>query len=133
MIFTKSQRKEAIEFIDSVFEQDKKVVINKHRDIRSLDQNRLYWLWLTCIQVETGNDKSDLHLFFVDKFLPYEVKEVFGISIASQTSTTKLNTSEFRQYLDFIQVFCNSELSIDLPNPEDLRFEQFKTFYENYL
>ena len=32
-----------------------------------------------------------------------------------------------------IQLFANTELSIELPNPEDLKFAEFKDYYEKYL
>ena len=32
-----------------------------------------------------------------------------------------------------IQVFANTELAIELPNPEDLKFEEFKDYYEKFL
>ena len=30
-----------------------------------------------------------------------------------------------------IQLFANTELSIELPNPDDLKFAEFKDYYEN--
>lgn len=100
---------------------------------RSLNQSNLYWLWLTCIQEETGNDKNLLHDHFRELYLPYTEHIVFGIPKKSLMSTTTLTTDIFKQYLDKIQVFSSSELGIELPNPDDLYFDQFKDFYSNKI
>lgn len=102
----------------------KKIVVK-----RSNDQNSLYWLWLTCIEKETGNDRNDLHDYFRSKFLPITEKKIFDDVKIELTSTTKLTTIDFKNYLDKIQIFANSELSIVLPNPEDIYFEEFKNYY----
>ena len=68
MIFTKQNRDKAIQQLDFWFDKDLKVKIEAVRPIRSLPQNRLYWLWLTAISQKTGNEKDDLHEFFAKKF-----------------------------------------------------------------
>ena len=32
-----------------------------------------------------------------------------------------------------IQIFANTELAIELPNPEDLKFVEFYEYYKNYI
>lgn len=109
------------------------IKITQKREKRSIDQNALYWLWLTCIEQETGHDKNELHDIFRAKFLDYERIGILDFSYDRLKSTTSLNTLQFKQYLDKIQIFANSELYIELPNPEDLKFEQFKDYYSKYL
>jgi transposase len=46
------------------------IEITQKRENRTLDQNALYWLWLTCIEQETGNSKEDIHYYCKDNFLP---------------------------------------------------------------
>ena len=95
---------------------------------RSISQNSLYWLWLTCIEHETGNDRNDLHDLFKGMFiLPVEV-EVLGHKIIKHTTTDK-DTAQFKQYLDKIQIFASTELSITLPEPKDKGFEEFYSYY----
>lgn len=132
MIFTKQNRAKAIEQIDFWFSKDLKIKIDAVRPIRSLPQNALYWLWLTAISQETGNAKDDLHEFFAKKFLPMQEAKVFGKIIYKKTSTTELDTAMFKQYLDKIQIFASVE-GIELPNPDDKHFEEFKEHYEKYL
>jgi len=132
MIFNKNKRQEAIELIDFYFAKDKKIKIEVVKEKRSLDQNALYWLWLTYISQETGNEKDDLHDFFAKKFLPMDEVKVFGKIIYKKSSTTKLDTALFKQYLDKIQIFASGE-GFELPNPDDKHFEEFKEHYEKYL
>ena len=37
------------------------VEITEKKPVRTVSQHKLYWLWLTCLSFETGNDKDDLH------------------------------------------------------------------------
>lgn len=107
--------------------------LKKETNKRTIDQNSLYWLWLTCIEQETGQDKNDLHLLFKQMFLPRK-EVIIGLQIYQiETSTKDLNTFEFKQYLDKIQIFTASELGITLPDPEDLKFEAFKQYYSQFI
>lgn len=109
------------------------VEIKQKRPIRSIPQNKLYWLWLTCIMHETGNDKTDLHKFFSEKYLPKNIHEVFGEQILKTISTTILDTKQFTDYLERVQQFANVELGIVLPNPEDLHWQEFYEQYRNFI
>ena len=133
MIFDKNRKIEAIKFIDNLFAQDKRVTIVITKEKRTLDQNRLYWLWLSCIAKETGNDKDDLHEYFIYKYLNPELIQVFEKMIYKRLSTSTLDTKQFTKYLNKIQVFANTELAIELPNPEDLKFAEFYEYYKDYI
>lgn len=109
------------------------VVITKHREKRSIPQNKLYWSWIACISNETGNDKIDLHKFFSEKYLPRNIHEVFGEQVERTISTTILDTLQFTQYLDRVQQFANVELGIVLPNPDDLHWMEFYEQYKNFI
>jgi len=100
---------------------------------RNIHQNKLYWLWLTCLEAETGNDKNDLHEFFKDKFLKKELIEVFETQILKEVSTAKLDKKQFSAYLEKIQIFAQTELEIKLPEPKDKEFEQFYEFYKDKI
>ena len=99
---------------------------------RSISQNSLYWLWLTCIEHETGNERNDLHDLFKERFLTPEHIEVLGERRLRRT-TTGLNTTQFKYYLDQIQVFAATELSIKLPGPEDQYWQEFYSYYIDKL
>lgn len=100
---------------------------------RSLPQNKLYWLYLVCIENETGQDAKDLHEYFKDKFLLKELIEVLGNQILKSPTTTILKTKPFNIYLEKIVVFASQELQIKLPNPDDLQMDSFIEHYSQYL
>jgi hypothetical protein len=99
---------------------------------RSISQNSLYWLWLTCIEFETGNNRDELHEIFKRKFLEPENIVAMGETFLNW-STKQLNTTQFKYYLDRIQIFSESELSIKLPLPEEQYWEEFYNFYIDKL
>jgi hypothetical protein len=99
---------------------------------RSISQNSLMWLWLTCIEQETGQDRNELHDLFKDLYiLPVEV-EVLGRKIIRHTTTDK-DTLQFKEYLDKIQIFASTELGIKLPDPADQYWQEFYEYYIDKL
>jgi len=112
--------------------KDYSVEIFQKRKIRSISQNRLERLWLTCISFETGEDIDRLHDIFKKKFLEPEVVEMYGEKV-ERYSTRDLSTIQFKYFLDRIQLFANTELGITLPNPEDQYWDEFYSFYIDRL
>ena len=108
------------------------VEVIEKKATRSISQNNLYWLWLTCIEFETGNERNDLHDFFKCKYLVPQSVIIFGVE-QERYSTKILNKTEFKYYLDHVQVFANTELAINLPNPEDQYWDEFYRFYIDKL
>ena len=131
-VVNEQTRKAAISYIERLPEGKKySVSITLSREKRSIQQNRLYHLWLNCISAETGNEVEDLHDYFKGRFLARRVV-VFGEERNAAISTTKLNTAEFTVFLDKVQQFAANE-GIILPNPEDLYFEQFYQQYKDFI
>ena len=90
------------------------VKIEKFKKIRSTgrasdkgNQNGLYWLYLKIIEEETGNFADDLHEYFKRKFLTPRELNVLNDKMKIPGSTAKLNTLEFSDYLEKIQVLTN--------------------------
>ena len=108
------------------------IEITEKRVRRTISQNNLYWLWLTCLSFETGNDRMKLHEYFKDEFIPAELFEMFG-KVKSLKSTTGLNTVQFKYLLDHVQQFASSELAITLPDPEGHKWEEFYKYYVDKL
>ena len=101
-------------------EKPHEVAIKPYVKKRSLDQNALYWKWLTIIHEETGQDKDDLHEIMMRKFLepryvgiPHEQKDAYRIY-----STKRLTTAQFSEYMEKINAWA-SDFGIALPHPED--------------
>jgi hypothetical protein len=108
------------------------VEITERRIKRTISQNGLYWLWLTCISHETGNDKDDLHEYFKEKWIVPVTKYIFKEPIYI-SSTTDLNTVQFKYLLDNVQAFSATELAITLPDPNDKRWEEFYDYYKDKM
>ena len=113
---------------------------------RSKAQNRLYWKWLHEIHRKTGNDEDQLHFEFKKKFLIGILKrddkdyadmclaisalkkseseqfEAIANGVIRETSTTRMNTSQFTTYLQLIEAFALREFGLVLPVPDDLKY-----------
>lgn len=119
------------------------VTIKPQSTKRSLNQNALYWDWLTEVQNKIGQDKEDLHFEFKKKFLisilrrddegyaemchaitllkqsESEQYEAVANGVIRETSTTRLNTKQFTEYLGLIQAYASKELGVFLRSPDD--------------
>ncbi len=86
---------------------------------RTLNQNSLYWVYLTVIARETGNDADDLHNFFKAKLLPRKMIKIKGkkgeYDFEKQKSTTELSKIDFGEYMEKICAMTD----IPIPNPEE--------------
>lgn len=85
---------------------------------RTLSQNAFYWLYLSVIERETGNNANDLHELFKRILLPPRYLTVLGKEIKIPASTASLSKSEFSEYMDKI---C-AETNVPIPNPVDAGF-----------
>jgi hypothetical protein len=75
-------------------------------------QHRYYWVYVSEISKETGNEPEDLHELFKAKFLPRKRVEVLGETIERGSSTKNLTRTEFSEYIDRI-----AEMTGILPPP----------------
>lgn len=99
---------------------------------RSNDQNRLMWLWLTCIADETGNNKQDLHDYYCKKFLMRNI-EFNGRPEQVMMTTSQLDKETFTYFLNKVQADAASELGIRLPSPEDEAYREFEEYYKSRI
>lgn len=110
----------------------RELVFRKQERRRSNDQNRLMWLWLTCIADETGNNKQDLHDYYCKKFLSRSMS-INGKSELVNYGTSGLNTETMTYFLNRVQADAASELGIRLPSPEDEAWAEFEEYYKNRI
>jgi hypothetical protein len=111
------------EYILSLSRQEKR---------RTLAENRLFWLWMACMEKETGTPKEDFHDYYCTKFLRRHV----AIGSEDRTvisGTSKLNTVQFSDLLDKVQSDAATEFGIKLPNPDDLYWEEFEMYYKQFI
>lgn len=109
------------------------ITVKKKTTPRSVQQNRLYRLWLRTISRDTGNTMKALDKTFKDMFLEHTTEEVFGRTTETTMSTTELNTKTFSEYLDRINEFASTELGMQLPTPDDAVLIDLYNFNEEEL
>ena len=100
-------------YLGSLEGKDIQVLIKKYRKNRSPKQNSYYWVCLTHIGNEIGEDPEDLHQTFKAMFLVDRSKRIPIVR-----STTTLNTAEFFDYMEKIARRV-AQIDIVLPNPDD--------------
>ena len=100
------------------------ITIKRANEKRSIPQNDLMWMWLTCIERETGTPKEDVYMYYCKKFLMKTIQVGNKMERIYNTSS-KLNMEQMTEFLNKIQVDAATELGITLPKPEDRFFEQF--------
>ena len=100
------------------------ITIKKASEKRSIPQNDLMWMWLTCIERETGTPKDDIYMYYCKKFLMKTIQVGEKWERIYNTSS-KLNTEQMTEFLNKIQADALTELGITLPQPEDRFFEAF--------
>ena len=102
--------------------------IKKQRKIRTISQNRLYWLWLKAITMQTdyGYEDNWWHEYYKNKFLP----KVDFLDTKISLSTKSLDTKQFTDYLDKIRADAIVEHGAELLTLNDKNFNEF---YSNYM
>ena len=100
------------------------ITIKRANEKRSIPQNDLMWMWLTCIERETGTPKDDVYMYYCKKFLMKTIQVGNKMERIYNTSS-KLNMEQMTEFLNKIQVDALTELGITLPKPEDRFFESF--------
>lgn len=94
------------------------ITIQKLKSTRSLQQNRLWWLYVTIIAKEVGYSKEEMHEILKFKFLKREkVDEKTGEVFEYIGSTTKLNKTEFADMVTDLIRFAAETFNIILPLP----------------
>lgn len=136
---TEQDRARLLEFIANMnIDKPMDVNITAHTDDRTLAQNNLYWMWITEMVKHVHDSTGTLHdtetmseimketlypQIQCDKQLviPYTVKK-YGVvkDRVRYLSTVKLGINIMVLYLDLLDMYCATRLSLQLPHPSDL-------------
>ncbi|MDR1556222.1 MAG: hypothetical protein LBS88_04220 [Tannerellaceae bacterium] len=108
------------------------LAITKRTKRRTLASNRLFWLWMACIEMETGTPKEDAHDYYCSLFLRRHVM-FNGVEKEVISGTSTLNTVQFSDFLKKIQADADTELGITLPDPEAAYWEEFERYYSQFV
>jgi len=111
------------------------LLVQPRKKVRSLNQNNLYWVWLTVIGDEVGYSKEEVHDVFKHKYLKeYRqlVNQKTGEAVDCEfiRSTTSLNKKEMSEYMQKIDRDA-AELGILLPDPA--MWEDYRTEFTNKI
>ncbi len=147
----------ADEYYNKLKEKGAYIELREVKLKRNLDQNGLYWLWLSCIQHETGYEKEQLHFLYranylqkpdekIEKILQVElwhrIKRLISefvyfeglgdiINIISY-STTDLETDEFAGYMTKIKQHAKTFFNVTLLSLDEQNFTEFyREYYVN--
>jgi hypothetical protein len=100
------------------------LVLHKHRGGRSNSQNSYYWgVVLPLLSEYLGYSCEEMHEICRFKFLRVR-RLIAGEDIEVGSSTTKLNTKEFQDYLENIRRW-GAGLGVNIPEPNEAQ-EEFK-------
>jgi hypothetical protein len=105
------------------------IIIKRASEKRSIPQNDLLWMWLACIERETGTPKDDIYMYYCKKFLMKTIR-VGNRDERIYTTSSKLTKEQMTMFLNQIQADAASELGITLPTPQDRFFEAFYAEYK---
>lgn len=105
------------------------VTVEKYREPRTLPQNALMWMWLACIEQETGTAKEDVYSYYCRKFLS-RVVVMNGQEVTVNDTSSMLNTAQMAEFMTKIQADAASEFGIMLPLPSDLYYQEFINEYK---
>lgn len=105
------------------------VKIERHDTRRSLNQNRLMWMWFNCVAAESGTPAQDVHDYYCARFLRRSVV-VGGAEHTVVGGTRALNERAMAAFLDAVQSDVATELGITLPSPDDDAWADFENQYK---
>lgn len=90
------------------------ISINEAEDVRSNQQNRLWWKWMTIIGQELGNNSQEINDILKYKFLLRE-ETIEGERHQYIKSTSTLTKKEFSELVNNVFYWANDTLNIKLP------------------
>lgn len=85
----------------------------------SVPQRKLFWMWMGCLEYETGTERKKWHDYYVKKFLP---PEKHGIS--------DISSKAMHHFMEQIKADAATEYGITLPLPSDLDYNDFILEYK---
>ena len=93
--------------------------IDKWKDSRSLDQNSLYWKWLSIIGEDLGYYKEEIHEEMIRMFAPtYTMRGLDGKPKQKKLTTSKMKVNQMAEFMQRVDQFA-AEQGIILPRPDD--------------
>jgi hypothetical protein len=103
------------------------------RKPRTLKQNNLFHMLLTCItkESEVGRQYTveELKEYFLGQYAPWYVKEMFGKEKIFYKRSHNLNTKEMTVVIDGVYKEAVVNFDVYLPMPNEPKFDDFYAHY----
>lgn len=101
----------------SEFHEGARVVIqvNEAQDVRSNQQNKLWWVWMQYIGDELGYNSQEINDILKYKFLMMD-ETIEGETHQIIKSTSTLTKEEFNKLTKDVYFWANDTFNINLPN-----------------
>ncbi len=99
------------------------LTIKRKWNKRSINQNALYWEWVTLIADYCGNTPQEMHTILKGLYAPKKQVKMGKKRYMIPRSTTSLSKGEMVEYMFNVQTEA-SHLGITLPTPEDYQKAQ---------
>lgn len=80
---------------------------------------RLFWMWMACLEYETGQSRMDFHDYFVKKYIPPYKHGISDISTKAMT-----------HFMEQIKADAQTDFHVMLPLPSDLGYNEFILDYK---
>jgi hypothetical protein len=98
------------------------LTVEKLKHPRSNNQNAYYWgVVVHEIAKHTGHDPEQIHELLKFKFAPrWHFMEVMIGNAGIPTSTTRLDTIEFTEYVEKCRIWANDFLGLTIPLPNEI-------------
>lgn len=95
------------------------LVIDRHREARSDNQNRYYWGVLVKILADhLGYFPKDMHRALGHEFLFVDAKPIPFVR-----STADMTTKEFEDYMEKVRTWAQVKYDVKIPLPNEVDFE----------
>lgn len=100
------------------------ITIEKWKESRSAQQNRLFWKWMTIMGEDFGYHKDEMHDEMIDLFAPiYTGKDILsGKPKQKRYTTSMMDVRQMYDFMNRIDQFA-AENNIRLPQPDDKLIE----------
>lgn len=108
-----------VETIDELPNGQYDILIEKRGYVRTLSQNRLFWMWMTELEYWSGTPRKKWHDYFVSLFIP-----------PYRNGTSDLSTEAMKHFMNQVHAEALVEWGVELPLPDDS--DMFYDFVDEY-
>ena len=130
MIFKPTEELKAINEVKSILNNNRSVKIEKVTRSKSLEQNAYLWLVFTFIGQEVGTDKTDIYLFYLQKYPKFkEVINPGGYMSFVALTLSQFNSDQTRVFIDEVVTDARIE-GFDVPDCKDKKAIDMYNYYK---